>query len=35
VLVEKIGDRLQDRFQNHPLLQQLPFGEADLWIRGS
>src|SRR5215471_20080580 len=35
VFVEKIGDRLQDRLQNQPLLQQLPIGKADLWIRGS
>jgi hypothetical protein len=32
VVIEEVGDRLQKRLQDKPLLQQLPVGKADLWI---
>ena len=35
VVGNKIGDGLQQRLQNQPLLQQLQIGKTDLWIGGS
>src|SRR5256884_565225 len=35
VVVQKIGDGLQNRLQQNALLQQLPIGETDLRLRSS
>src|SRR5260370_5262238 len=35
VVVQKIGDGLQERLQRNALLQQLPVGETDLGLRSS
>jgi hypothetical protein len=35
VVIKKVGDGLQHRFQKEPLAHQLPVGKTDLWVRGS